>query len=400
MAKGTKRKASDDPARARWLKKRAAASGKARLKPGFSGAANRGAKEEYSSAPPELVTRLHKRFGRDMGLLLEHNAAFQNNRKKNLEAANALQRKMKHGSVTVEDFGVGGEGALWGYVKRKMTRRALLSFEALRGLVEAAERGSCAARAEEGSKSAQHASGARAAESPAAVSLANVPASVAAALRGPEPLRVASVGGGPGNDLYGFVLFRDLCCNAEGSREREDRLWVMDFAARHWRPIVERVGEVLGRRIECVHCDIQKPLVGTSAQAEDAGEGAQDGPQNGLERPAAGSAAEAGSAWSPNAPMLAVCNEMDLFLFSFVLHEARGWRPFLSQLWERAKPGAVFIFKDPSAWQERQLLSHFSGWKEGVDYWWILGDGLVAVRREGAGAAGTCPSDGATESTR
>jgi hypothetical protein len=310
--------------------------GRARLKPGYSGAKQRGAKEEFSGASAGLVKRLHARFRDDMSYLLSKEPRFQKERKKNLLASNNLQLKMKHGSVKIQDFR--NPGALWGYCQHKMTKRALLAFEACR-----------------------------------------ISAKVMPKLSQLEPLIVASIGGGCGNDLYGFTLFRDLCCcngNVEEAEEEEeeeeeaeedhakreedcnespstithnDKLLLFDFVSEEWSAIVHKLGECLQRPIPCWPCDVQQPLVG-------------------VER---------------NADLLRECVNIDLFLFSFVLHEAQNWTVFLTELWTRAKDGALFYFKDPSDWQEKKILQHFEHlqWIEEHDYFWVVGDGLLCVKR-------------------
>jgi len=316
--------------------------GRARLKPGYSGAKQRGAKEEFSGASAALVKRLHARFRDDMSYLLSKEPRFQKERKKNLQASNDLQLKMKHGSVKIQDFR--NPGALWGYCQHKMTKRALLAFEAFR-----------------------------------------IGAKVMPKLSQLEPLIVASIGGGCGNDLYGFTLFRDLCCcNGDMEEEEEeakedhakrkedcnaspstikhnDKLLLFDFVSEEWSPIVHKLGECLQRSIPCLPCDVQQPLVG-------------------VER---------------NADLLRECVNIDLFLFSFVLHEAQNWSVFLTELWTRAKDGALFYFKDPSDWQEKKILQHFEQlkWIEGHDYFWVVGDGLLCVKRSVVGKSSSAIKD-------
>jgi ubiquinone/menaquinone biosynthesis C-methylase UbiE len=225
-----------------------------------------------------------------------------------LQASNDLQLKMKHGSVSTQDFH--NPGALWGYCQHKMTKRALLAFEAFR-----------------------------------------IGSELVPKILHPEQLVVASVGGGCGNDLYGFTLFRDLCCSQPPppTTTHDDTLLLFDFVSEDWSPIVHKLGECLSRPIQCLPCDVQQPLVG-------------------VER---------------NDNLLRECEKIDVFTFSFVLHEAQDWTMFLSELWTRAKDGALFYFKDPSNWQEKKILKHFEHleWVEGHDYFWVLGDGLLLVKR-------------------
>jgi hypothetical protein len=84
------------------------------------------------------------------------------------------------------------------------------------------------------------------------------------------------------------------------------------------------------------------------------------------------------------------------------------WIPLLEQLWAAAKPGAVFIFREPNRRAEKALLQHFAGvgapqrdagqwrgsvgvdvdagswaWSEGTDYWHLPGGGLIALKQTG-----------------
>ena len=299
--------------------------GRARLKPGNSGQRARGVKEEWSGASPTIIQSLHSRFQKDMEYLLAESLYVQN-KQENLIASNKLQLKMKHGSVQVSDFN--DPGSLWGYCKHKMTKRALLAFEAFR-----------------------------------------VGAKYLPTLSQPTPLKIASIGGGPGNDLYGVTLFRDLCCDEYGDTAKDtakdteekqkedinqektklDTLLLFDFVSEAWYPIVNKLSAALKRPITCQPCDVQQPLLNTER----------------------------------NVKLLAVCNTIDVFTFSFVLHEAQNWNLFLTQLWEQAKIGAIFYFKDPSDWQEKKILLQFQKmqWIEGEDYFWVLGDGLLVHKR-------------------
>jgi hypothetical protein len=115
-------------------------------------------------------------------------------------------------------------GALWGYCRLKWAPRAMLVFEALRqGHAEAFTARWLRARG------------------------------------GAETwCRVASVGGGPGNDLFGVRMFQQL---VEGGVGGALDLHVFDFAA-GWRPMATKAAAVMGAPIHCAGCDLRQPLTG------------------------------------------------------------------------------------------------------------------------------------------
>ena len=57
-----------------------------------------------------------------------------------------------------------------------------------------------------------------------------------------------------------------------------------------------------------------------------------------------------------------VCRRAKVFIFSYVLTETRHkWQPFVTSLYETARPGTVFLCAEPTRWQANELLSLVSG---------------------------------------
>jgi hypothetical protein len=49
---------------------------------------------------------------------------------------------------------------------------------------------------------------------------------------------------------------------------------------------------------------------------------------------------------------------IDLFITSYLLSETRGkWHDFYESLFQKARPGSLFLFTDPTAWQIHIWLS-------------------------------------------
>jgi hypothetical protein len=286
----------------------------------------------YAHAPAAIVGAARSRLGKFMQSYLDepvYVAARAEHQAKALE----LLDKMKKGRQKVEDFG--DPGALWGYAKYKWPARALLTFEAFRQA---------------------HCSG----------FLAAVPPELRAA-----GATAVAVGGGPGNDIFGFELCRQLVLSQPGasggggSQGGEGaavgsvgRRIVFDFCAEAWAPLVTKAGALLGCPAECCGCDLSRPLTDSV---------------NSRLRETAGSTA--------------------VFLFSYVLQEVGTlgcWRACLAGLWAAAPIGALFYVKDPNdrtAHQVLQLLGAGSaGWRPGVEYCWVCG--ALLLRKPLASAPG------------
>ena len=161
-------------------------------------------------------------------------------------------------------------------------------------------------------------------------------------------LRVASIGGGPGTCLLGYVVHEradDRHGELDGTpggdhqacpsaTDATTRLFVFDYASK-WEPLVKRVGLALGESVRFGLCDVTKELAHASnADLRAAGEGAP----------------------------------FDLVLVVYCLHEsdhARApmeqsgreplWAPLLLELWDTAPPRAIFLIKDQRWVEERAL---------------------------------------------
>jgi hypothetical protein len=322
----------------KWFEKQKELEGLARLAPGFSGAKQRGKRIEFSTASKVLIHKVHQRFNQDIQLLLSDEPRYQTTRKKNMLDSNVLQRQMKKGVVTRHDFS--NQGALWGYMKHKFTKRALLVFEAFHSILRPPPCTLC-----------NHIANSSASSSADPVLVRNQLLKKCSSSS--KAFHVASIGGGPGNDLYGFVLFKELCLDGidtdtdtEAATELLTELSVFDFVEDAWSPLVDKVSNVIGYPINCLPCNVKAPLCREE-----------------------------------NVELLNRCRNVDIYLFSFVLHECRKeWHAFLSELWEHAQVNCIFYFKEPSDWIINRIIEHF-GWILHVDYWVVLGDGIVVIKK-------------------
>lgn len=283
----------------------------------------------YSHAPADIVAVVRSRLGSFMQSFLDepvYVAARAEHQTKALE----LLDKMKKGQQTPEDFE--NPGALWGYAKYKWPARAMITFEAFRQA---------------------HCSG----------FLAAGPRLSAA------DAKVVAIGGGPGNDIFGFELCRELVLSQPGSVGRVEGVdagesctfgaatmgqrIVFDFCAEAWAPLVTKAGTLLGCPAECCSCDLSRPLTDIV-----------------------------------NLRLRQVVDTATIFLFSYVLQEVGTlgcWRSCLSSLWKAAPVGALFYVKDPNDRTANQVLrllgAESLGWREGVEYCWVCGDALL-VRKQ------------------
>lgn len=275
----------------------------------------------YSHAPADIIAVARSRLGSFMQSFLDepvYVAARAEHQAKALE----LLDKMKKGRQTAEDFD--DRGALWGYAKYKWSARAMLTFEAFRQA---------------------HCSG-----------------FLAAGPGVPAAGTVVALGGGPGNDIFGFELCRELVLSQPGDSGGVDadepssiasptmgQRIVFDFCAEAWAPLVTKAGALLSCPAECCGCDLSQPLTHST---------------NRRLHETAGTAA--------------------VFLFSYVLQEVGAfgcWRSCVASLWEAAPIGALFYVKDPNdrtAHQVLQLLgAEEDAWQEATDYCWVCGDALL-----------------------
>ena len=279
--------------------------------------AKQDAKQEAKRAAPASPKRVLERWlARLMEPLLQR-PPYRGRANDCKARAVVLLHKMKKSTQTLADFG--DPMALWGYTAIKFRARALLTFQHLSQLHRAAPQWTAPLAAD-------------------AMSGALMPVRGAPAQR---PVTVVSVGGGPGNDLFGAAAFLRLCMPPEGPAKsawleqlhtckrpwrpqwqpqsqsqsqsqsqaqsqrhgavgahRGLRLAVADFAG-GWAAIVGAVETLMGVPVTFLPCDVTTSI---------------DGPPN--ERFARD--------WLPQA---------ELLLFSFVLHESKGWLRFLLRVW-------------------------------------------------------------------
>ena len=150
---------------------------------------------------------------------------------------------------------------------------------------------------------------------------------------------VVSIGGGPGNNLFGVDLFHHLYLKnnhpESNNKQHALDLMVLDYAEEGWAAVVEKVAhlseEFLGEkekdadrksRYSCHHCDVTLPL------------------QNDHNRPAQ--------------QHLKVA---DLIIVSYLLTETREkWHQFMLEAWRSALPGTLFMLMEPTVWQHHVLL--------------------------------------------
>jgi hypothetical protein len=272
------------------------------------------------------------------------------------------------------------ELAVWGYVKHKFARRAILTFDILRNLEpEERRRRQHTAVVVEGSHSAGrwHVGRGGGADGGSNDTAAAAAAVVAAAALDEvwtqlcDVETVVSLGGGPGNDLYGCVLWQQHVQQQQQQRRapavatpamtmpsavtataeegsgagaataRLRELVVLDFVAEGWAPVVRRLDELLRRRhlrsllgkedasdvtaaatFVCAHCDLGLPL---------------HAPANATARP--------------------FLRRAGLIICSYCLTETRGqWCECMRGVWDVVQPGTLFLCVEPTVWQHHELL--------------------------------------------
>ncbi|CAK0873570.1 unnamed protein product [Prorocentrum cordatum] len=147
-----------------------------------------------------------------------------------------------------------------------------------------------------------------------------------------DTLRVASVGGGPGNDAYGTFVFATLLrrwCKVEAA--------VFDFSSA-WQPLCDAIAE------PSVLADCALLLAGEINDR--AGDQESRVPcEYTLGFHLADLRAPASAA--VNEKLLEAAPDMDLFLFSFVVRESQACRyDLLPTLFRRSRKGAAFVFLD------------------------------------------------------
>jgi len=301
--------------------------------------------------PPSTIAALNLRFEAITSQLLAAPAKAEALRK-----ALALQLRMKNSVQTRADFA--DTAALFGYAHYKFRLRGLTAYALF------------------ASAAAAH-------------------PSLRAALVGSRergPPAIASVGGGPGNDAFGAMLWvREYghggmaAAYAVGEGEGEPPLLQVYDCAPGWGTVVARVAELGGLRIGFDVCDVCDPLSSApnSALLSSVGGAPALAPDvvvfcyvlNEVMNTCVEAAAAAAAASGSSAEVA-------------VAAEAPSWLRFVDDVWRAAKPGTVFLFRDQHERAERALVAHFSSeWREGENYWWIGGEGAGAGEGEGDAAA-------------
>lgn len=278
--------------------------------------------------------------------LATSNKEFSDNKHENLKKTCILQRQMRLGQQVVQDFQ--DPGALWGYARRKFSSRATIAFE----LFSSARDTLLESEDAETKKLATNV-------------LESNPT-------------VVSIGGGPGNDLFGYLLFQRHVVNAqkdqavaetlsatksgEPNQSSTPSLYVCDFAP-GWSPIVARVGELSDRNIQFQTCNLNMPL---QHQAQE--EGDELAVNNALNKILEQSASR---------PVVLV--------FCYVLSEVMGPSgdppPLLEDLFcfcGAHRQNVLLLFREPHTQALETLLDrHNEDWQEGRDYWHLSYGGLM-----------------------
>jgi hypothetical protein len=166
---------------------------------------------------------------------------------------------------------------------------------------------------------------------------------------------VASIGCGPGCDAFGIsVLFS--CCPTPATRV--ERIILLDWAMDQWsfivKPLEELVVPQYADSIECGTCNVLKHL--------DDSENAQA--LHLMANGAHWAQHEQGGGDDDHDDMNML--SIDLFVTSYLLSETRGkWQAFYESLFRKARPGSLFLFSDPTAWQIHIWLSKYQSELEG-----------------------------------
>lgn len=230
--------------------------------------------------------------------------------------ASILQQKMRKGNQVVDDFC--DPGSLFVYARRKFSIRAVITFELLR---------------------------------------------MARTLLPPEQAIldgnavVISIGGGPGNDLFGYLLFQKFVVRATTSVASPPLkgLHVFDFAA-GWAPIVQQVAELSGHDISFNQSDLTASLASSvNCHVRDL-----------LTR------------------TLPHSDTTLVFLFCYVLSEVMGVNGATPELLEdlltytvESRRNALFLCREPHEHALQTLLNDHPNWVESTDYWHVPGGGLM-----------------------
>ena len=297
-------------------------------------------KDENSKVIARVSPRIAAALRADIAYMMQRlvkTRELAQNKHENLRKTNALQRQMRTGQQVVQDFE--DSGALWGYTRRKFSSRAVMSFELFSSAREAL--------------------------------LAGSERAALASMLDSHPT-VISIGGGPGNDMFGYLLFERYVVGAQkcnvaalqtglqptANISDQARLYVCDFAS-GWSPIVARVAELSGQNIQFRTCDLNVPL------REEKGTAVNSALQEHL--------ATAGHVGSPM-----------VFVFCYVLSEVMGpsgdpprLLEDLFRYYTTHGRGALFLFREPHLQALQTLLDRYEHWRHGYNFWRLSGGGLM-----------------------
>lgn len=295
-------------------------------------------KDENSKVIAQMPLRIAAAIKSDLEYVVSRlvkSKEYSQNKHMSLKKTDSLQRQMRTGQQVMEDFE--DPAALFGYARRKFSSRAVISYE----LFSSARKTLLASDCER------------------CIEIASILDSKASS--------VVSIGGGPGNDMFGYLLFQRYgrCSDIGGadcaamSEQPPPRLHVFDFA-KGWKPIVARVAELSNRTIEFHICNLKEPLQ----------EDSQDSSAN-------QSLLEFLDATSHDSSPI-------VFVFCYVISEVMGSSgdtpPLLEDLFMHYKSrgnGAVFLFREPHTQALQILLSRHEDWCEGRDFWYLSNGGVM-----------------------
>lgn len=265
-----------------------------------------------------------------------------------------LMDRMKKSTVQLSDFE--DLAVLWGYTHIRFAERARATFDALHvlhRLTQAVEGHSEGGSRCEGESPHLPVPGPQQGSLQASRGLhAEYSAPLDAVLGAPR-LAVVSVGGGPGNDLVGALLWLK---RNRGEDVGESSFVVMDWAE-GWGSIVQVLASVLQQEVQFTVGDVGESLQSTRNEA------------------------------FLSALQLGEVGLCRLLLFSFVLHESSGWQEFMCSLFLHCGEGDIFFFVDPRPESQHSslhsvlvLLAHAAEEAgAGVKHWWVV-SGLFVLR--------------------
>ncbi|CAB9526719.1 expressed unknown protein [Seminavis robusta] len=157
---------------------------------------------------------------------------------------------------------------------------------------------------------------------------------------------ICSIGCGPGCDVLGLVKFLQCFAATPKDETLVDRVIFLDWTMDKWEPFLRPLidGVLIPQKYvasaDCVFGDVLRPL------SEDCNQTAKD--------------------------LLFLQEEggVDLYVTSYLLTETRGkWHDFYRDIIDMAKPGALFLFAEPKAWQLHSLMEQHGSTK--MEYVWL-----------------------------